>query len=56
MKIKAWIPLESKLERVFGVPQIFTKIVGSNIAILVVKVTHDVLVAGRKEYFEVYMN
>lgn len=55
-KIEGWMQVESKLERVFGVPQLFMKKSGTRIDILVAKVTDDFLVAGKKDRVESYMN
>lgn len=49
MKIEEWWNLESKLERVFGVPQLFMDSTGTKIDILVPKVTDDFLDGGVKD-------
>lgn len=54
-KIEGWMYLESNLERVFGVPQMFTKRTWHRRDLLIAKVTDDFLFSGTKEKIESYM-
>lgn len=48
MKIEGWRYKESKLEQIFGVPQLLMKESGNRIDLLVAKVRDDFLVSGSK--------
>lgn len=47
---------KSKLQKVFGVPQLFIKRTGMKIELLAAKVPDDFLVAGNKDHIAKYMN
>lgn len=46
---------ESKLEQVYGVPQLFVKKYGNRIELLVAKVIDDLIVSGRKDMIESFV-
>lgn len=53
--IEGWMHLESKMEKIFGVPQMFIKRTGMEIELMVAKVTEKFLVEGNKDHIKSLM-